>query len=148
MSSTGNVPGVSRASNFPKGVEERRLGAPRLLRWLTRNRVDTRGEGAPPGRRYAVPFSRVWDELRDLAAGRRGWRVVYADETRGLLTAVCRTPLLRFRDDLAVWVELDEDGLTRVEARSRSRVGNGDLGTNRRRIERLLRHLDRRLLEA
>lgn len=145
MSSTGNVPGVSRASNFAKGVEERRLGAPRLWRWLTRNRVDTREADAPAGRRYAVPFSRVWEELLELAGDRRGWRVVYADETRGLLTVVCRTPVLRFRDDLAVWVELDEDGLTRVEARSRSRVGRGDLGTNRRRVERLLRHLDRRL---
>lgn len=116
-------------------------------RWLTRNREDTRREGPPEGRVYSVPFAVVWQELLDLVRGRWGWRLEHADEERGLLTVTCRTPVLRFVDDLAVWVSLDENGRTRVDARSRSRVGRGDWGTNRRRIGRLLRHLDRRLEE-
>jgi uncharacterized protein (DUF1499 family) len=50
--------------------------------------------------------------------------------------------VFRFVDDLTVWVSLDREGFTRVEARSRARVGRGDLGVNRRRVERLMAHLD------
>lgn len=117
------------------------------LRWLTQNRVDTRRHGSPRGRVYLVPFAVVWQELIELARSRWGWRLEHADEERGLVTVTCRTPVFRFVDDLAVWVWLDGDGRTRVDARSRSRAGRGDLGTNRRRVDRLLRHLDRRLEE-
>lgn len=116
-----------------------------LRRWLNENVADTRRSGPPHGRRYAVPFARVWDELRAIVEDRRGWKLAHADETEGLLTVTCRTLVFRFVDDLAVWVSLDEEGFTRVEARSRSRVGTGDLGVNRRRIQRLLRDLDQRL---
>lgn len=116
-----------------------------LRRWLNENVADTRRPGPPHGRRYAVPFARVWDELRAIVEDRRGWKLAHADETEGLLTVTCRTLVFRFVDDLAVWVSLDEEGFTRVEARSRSRVGTGDLGVNRRRIQRLLRDLDQRL---
>lgn len=118
---------------------------PTLLRWLTENVADTRTPGPPAGRRYATPFARCWSALLDVARSRYGWRVESADEEAGRLEVVCRTPILRFVDDLAVWMVLDRDGLTRIDARSASRVGTGDLGTNARRIRRLWRHLDRRL---
>jgi hypothetical protein len=116
-----------------------------LNRWLNENVADTRRSGPPSGRRYAVPFARVWDEMCAIVDDRWGWEMAHADETRGLATVTCRTPVLPFVDDLAIWVSLDDDGFTRVEARSRSRIGKGDLGVNRRRIQRLLRHLDDRL---
>lgn len=116
-----------------------------LHRWLNENVADTRRPGPPHGRRYAVPFARVWDELRAIVEARWGWELAHADETRGQLTVTCRTPVLRFVDDLAIWVSLDDEGFTLVEVRSRSRVGKGDLGVNRRRIQRLLRDLDDRL---
>ena len=121
------------------------MAKPTLLRWLTENVADTRSEAPPPPRRYASSFARTWEALVEVARGRRGWTVERADEEEGLLAAVCRTPVLRFRDDLTVRVSLDRDGLTRVDARSASRVGVGDLGTNARRIRRLWRSLDRRL---
>lgn len=121
------------------------MARPALLRWLTENVADTRTPGPPGPRRYASPFARTWDVLLEVARDRHGWRVERADEEEGVLEAVCRTPVLRFRDDLTVRVSLDDEGLTRVDARSASRVGIGDLGTNARRIRRLWRSLDRRL---
>lgn len=117
---------------------------PTLLRWLTENRVDTREPGPPEGRCYAAPFARVWDTLLAYARSQPRWRVTHADETQGVLVATCESRVFRFVDDLTVWVSLDREGLTRVEARSRARRGYGDLGVNRRRVERLLAHLDER----
>jgi uncharacterized protein (DUF1499 family) len=68
---------------------------------------------------------------------------VHSDEELGILTIACRTPVLSFTDDLTVWVSLDANGFTRVEARSASRVGRGDMGVNRRRLIRLMKRVDR-----
>lgn len=121
------------------------MARPALVRWLTENVADTRTGGPPAPRLYASPFARTWDALLEVARDRHGWTVERADEEEGVMEAVCRTPVLRFRDDLVVRVALDGDGLTRVDARSASRVGVGDLGTNARRVRRLWRSLDRRL---
>ncbi len=114
-----------------------------LSRWLTENVADTRAADGPSSRLYAAPFAEVWDSLVDSAHRRRGWKLIHADEELGIMTIVCTTPVLRFHDDLTIWLSLDENGLTRVEARSESRVGRADLGMNQRRIERLLARLDR-----
>ena len=66
----------------------------------------------------------------------------HRDEELGIITVSCRTFLFRFVDDLTIWVSLDEDGLTRVDALSRSRIGTRDLGANSRRITRLMTDLD------
>lgn len=116
-----------------------------LHRWMNENVADTREAGGPAGRLYTVPFARVWDTLLEYVQNRPRWTLTHKDESLGILTVCCRTPVVRFVDDLSIWVALDENGLTRVEARSRSRVGKGDWGVNRRRIERLLRKLDRSL---
>jgi uncharacterized protein (DUF1499 family) len=50
------------------------------------------------------------------------------------LHAISRTRLLRFVDDLEL--RLDVEG-RKIDVRSASRVGYGDLGVNRRRVERL-----------
>lgn len=113
-----------------------------LHRWLNENRADTRGACAPAGGRYAASFARVWDEIVAYAGRQPRWSLVHSDETSGILTLTCRSRVLRLVADLTVWVSLDREGFTRVEARSRARVGRGDLGVNRRRIERLITHLD------
>ncbi|MFQ5690613.1 MAG: DUF1499 domain-containing protein [Gemmatimonadota bacterium] len=118
---------------------------PPLRRWLCENAADTRAANGPDGRIYTAPFARTWDALRRDVAARRGWSLAHADEDLGMLTVRCRSPVFRFVDDLTIWVILDENGLTRVEARSCSRTGRGDFGVNRRRIVRLLQRLDRRL---
>jgi hypothetical protein len=113
-----------------------------LRRWLNENVADTRAKTGPEGRLYAAPFAQVWDAILQQIASRRGWVLAHRDEELGIITVRCRTPVFRFIDDLTIWVALDENGQTRVEALSRSRVGKGDLGVNRRRIVRILSTLD------
>lgn len=119
-----------------------------VRRWLTENRADTREPGPPHGRLYAVPFALVWDALLEEIRRRSRWELAHADEEIGMLTVRCRSRIFRFVDDMTIWVRLDENGMTRVDIRSRSRVGRGDFGVNRRRVQRLLEHLDREVGEG
>ncbi|MDX1394466.1 MAG: DUF1499 domain-containing protein [Gemmatimonadota bacterium] len=107
--------------------------------------ADTRLPEGPEGRVYTVPFATVWDEIIEIIEGRSRWRLEHRDEEIGIITVSCRTPVLRFTDDLTIWVSLDDDGMTRVEALSRSRVGRNDFGKNERRITDLLERLDQRV---
>ena len=62
-----------------------------------------------------------------------GWDVVAVDRARGVLEAVDATFWFRFKDDIVVRVRGKGSG-SRVDVRSKSRVGRGDLGANARRI--------------
>ena len=97
------------------------------------------------GRTLAIPFDRVWKEAFLLAAKRHGWTILEADDLAGVIRAEARTLVFRFTDDVEIRIGLDENGQTRVDLTSSSRVGKGDLGTNARRIGNFLRELDRRL---
>lgn len=134
----GNVPGIDGKRKRVSFDDLKRT----VRRWLTENSADTRAPGPPRGRLYAAPFARVWDALLSDIRQRRRWELAHADEGLGMLTVRCRSRLFRFVDDLTLWIGLDENGMTRVDARSRSRVGDGDFGVNRRRIRGLLRRLD------
>jgi hypothetical protein len=103
--------------------------------------TDTRATDGPAGRVYAAAFATVWDLLLDDVGGRRGWELVHADEELGLLTVVCRA-VPSLRDDLSVWVRLDENGLTRVDARAVTRSRWDPFGMGRRRVRGLLGRLD------
>ncbi len=118
----------------------------RFLRGLTRNRTETRPDHGDPqlrGRRYSVPFQAVWQA--GLAEAHGILDEVESDALEGRITGEARTRIFRFVDDVEIHVALDGEGWTRVDLTSASRVGQGDLGTNRRRIIRFLRRLDRRL---
>ncbi len=73
------------------------------------------------------------------ARAQRGWSIHRVEAGR-LLTAVAVTPLLRFRDDVTVRVRPQAGG-SRVDVRSRSRLGRDDVGANAARIRRFLRDL-------
>lgn len=49
-----------------------------------------------------------------------------------------------FKDDVDVAVESDADG-SMLHVRSASRVGHGDLGVNRRRVQRILATVEKQL---
>ena len=67
------------------------------------------------------------------AAEAMGWEVVGRDAAAGTLEAVDSTKWFGFKDDIAVRVSAADSG-SRVDVRSKSRVGRNDLGTNARRI--------------
>jgi hypothetical protein len=69
-----------------------------------------------------------------LATARRiGWDIVAIDPAAGRFEATATTPWFGFKDDIVVRVTPRESG-SRVDVRSLSRVGRGDLGANARRI--------------
>lgn len=75
---------------------------------------------------------------RALAAARAmGWEIVDSDPGEGRIEATATTFWFGFRDDVVVRLTAD-DGGTRVDVRSKSRVGRGDVGTNARRIRAYL----------
>jgi uncharacterized protein (DUF1499 family) len=67
------------------------------------------------------------------AAESMGWDIVDADERQGTIEAIDTTPFFRFKDDVVVRVRATASG-SRVDVRSRSRIGLSDLGKNAARI--------------
>ncbi len=74
------------------------------------------------------------------AAEAMGWEVVGRDAEGGRLEAVDTTRWFGFKDDIAVRVRADNGG-SRIDVRSRSRVGRNDLGTNARRVRAYIERL-------
>ena len=67
------------------------------------------------------------------AAESLGWEITLSDPQRGLLEARQQSWLFRFVDDIAIRVRAQGSGSV-VDVRSKSRVGQGDLGANAQRI--------------
>jgi len=66
-----------------------------------------------------------------------GWKLVDADNQAGRIEATATTFWFRFKDDIVIRIRPDGTG-TRLDARSVSRVGKGDVGTNARRLRKFL----------
>lgn len=78
---------------------------------------------------------------RALAAVRAmDWELIAADPSAGRIEATDTTLLFGFKDDIVVRVREDGTG-SRIDVRSLSRVGGGDLGTNAKRVRRYLQRL-------
>jgi len=75
---------------------------------------------------------RAWEKVRELV-GENGGKI--QKEEKGYLWATFTTKLFRFVDDMEL--RMDE-GRGIIHIRSASRVGYSDMGTNRKRVERLL----------
>jgi uncharacterized protein (DUF1499 family) len=70
-------------------------------------------------------------------AKNRGWEIVNADASKGIIEAVATTFWFGFKDDVIVRITQVPGG-SRVDMRSVSRVGTGDIGTNANRIKSFL----------
>lgn len=87
----------------------------------------------------AVPPDQAFD--RALAAVHdMGWELVAADPSAGRIEATDTTFVFGFKDDVVVRVR-PEPGGSRIDVRSLSRVGGGDLGTNAKRVAAYLQRL-------
>lgn len=119
------------------------------LRKGSPNPADYQGESISRQQRAAYPdvgpvtlvepadtaFKRALDAARDL-----GWQIVAAVPNEGRIEATDTTTWFGFKDDIVVRVT-STDGRSRIDVRSVSRLGEGDLGKNAARIRAYLRRL-------
>lgn len=124
-----------------------------------------RGEGDHPvaydGAEVAALQSAHYTEIRPLNVSRStadtfaaaleqveelGWTLVDANEGEGRIEAFESTMWWGFTDDVVIRVRSDGAGSI-VDLRSKSRVGQSDLGVNAARIDAFLAGLERRLAE-
>lgn len=87
----------------------------------------------------AAPPAAAFDRALAAAKG-QGWAIVAADAASGRIEATDTVPWWGFKDDVVVRLAADGAG-TRIDVRSVSRVGEGDLGVNARRISNYLGRL-------
>lgn len=73
----------------------------------------------------------------------RGWEVLSADPAESQIEAIATSRLFGFEDEVAIRVTETDTG-TRIDMRSRSRLGQIDRGANARRIEAFLSELETR----
>jgi uncharacterized protein (DUF1499 family) len=104
-----------------------------LLRWFTRNWADTSGPSHSDlyPMTLAVAPPEALEIVKRAAGTMRHWRV--ESEAGDELRLTRRTRVVGFVDDVVVTVQAAASG-TICHAASRSRVGIGDLGQNRRNI--------------
>jgi len=80
-------------------------------------------------------FDRVLSAVRDL-----GWDLVANDLAAGRIEAIDTTFWFGFKDDVVIRIT-EVEGSARIDVRSKSRIGVGDIGTNARRVRTLLSRL-------
>ncbi|HUC62438.1 MAG TPA: DUF1499 domain-containing protein [Alphaproteobacteria bacterium] len=100
---------------------------------------------------YAASESQVFEAALATAKS-MGWQIVASVPAEGRIEAIATTFWFHFKDDVVIRIETERNApsvgpglVTRVDIRSKSRVGRSDLGTNAARIKRFLLALDRRM---
>ncbi len=81
----------------------------------------------------ALPADQAFVRAKAVAEKMPGWNVTHADAETGRIEATATSKLFHFVDDIAIRVRPEGAG-SRVDLRSRSRVGQSDLGANAARI--------------
>jgi uncharacterized protein (DUF1499 family) len=76
-------------------------------------------------------------------AGSHGWEITALDESAGRIEAVVTTRWFGFKDDVVIRITPAGAG-SRVDMRSKSRLGRSDVGTNAHRIQEFLTRMDAR----
>jgi uncharacterized protein (DUF1499 family) len=89
---------------------------------------------------YPIPTEAAF-EAALAAAGAMGWDVVAIDQAAGRIEASDRTFWFGFVDDIVIRVRPTDAG-SRIDVRSVSRVGVGDIGTNAARVRAYLAELE------
>ena len=84
--------------------------------------------------RVAAGRDEAFERAARVAERMPRWRVTVADPVAGTIEAVVASRLFGFEDDVVIRVRAAGDGASRVDVRSKSRDGEGDLGVNAARI--------------
>lgn len=124
--------------------------SPRFEDRSSRTVAELAGEAYPQLRTLVVRadppelFAALTREARE-----RGWKIHTNDPAGGSFEATAETFWFGFKDDVAVRVQPGRvPGTLLVDARSTSRVGLSDLGTNAARLTDYLKAVDSRLRES
>ena len=83
-----------------------------------------------------LPPKQAFDRAAESAKA-HGWEITRLDEGAGTIEAVVTTLWFGFKDDVVIRVSASGTG-SRVDMRSKSRVGRSDTGTNAQRIREFL----------
>lgn len=83
----------------------------------------------------AAAFERALSAARSM-----GWEIVAAVPADGRIEATATTRWFRFKDDVVIRIRTQPAG-SRIDVRSKSRLGLSDVGTNARRIRTYMRTL-------
>ncbi len=85
----------------------------------------------------AKPYDEIFSTVLSLIE-KRDWLLLNSDASTGIVEAVDETKIFGFKDDVAIRIITSEDGTSRIDMRSASRVGKGDLGANAKRITQFM----------
>ena len=77
----------------------------------------------------AMAFGRALSVARQM----EDWEITRIDQARNMFEAIATSALFHFKDDVVIRVRPEGSG-ARLDIRSRSRVGRGDMGANAARI--------------
>lgn len=79
-----------------------------------------------------LPMEEAYDLALQVATN-MGWEIYHQDRSAGVIEAVETTRIMAFKDDIVIRLRSHAQG-TLVDLRSVSRVGEGDIGANAKRI--------------
>lgn len=85
-----------------------------------------------------VPPAEALERVRRLAEAQPSWRITHTDVAAGTVEAIATSRLFHFQDDIVLRVRPGADGGSLVDMRSKSRVGQGDMGANAARIRQFM----------
>lgn len=81
----------------------------------------------------ALPPDQAFAQAKQVAESLPGWQVTGADAASGRIEVTDTSRIFHFVDDVVIRVRPDGTG-SRVDLRSRSRDGRGDMGVNAKRV--------------
>jgi uncharacterized protein (DUF1499 family) len=90
----------------------------------------------------AAPPGDVYGRALKAAQAMPAWRITRSDPAATTIEAVATSALFRFEDDVVIRVRPEGDGRSRVDMRSKSRDGQGDIGANTKRIRDYMAQLE------
>ncbi len=93
--------------------------------------------------RFNQPGDKVFAAALAVAQA-SGWEIRLTDLQQGIIEAAATTRLLKFKDDVTITLTQEND-VTVVNLRSKSRLGKNDFGTSARRIRAFQAELAKRL---
>ena len=132
-----DVPALVQASREPEN-QGKDLGYPEAFKPTVREFYRKLGP-----LKVAAPPDAVFKQAWTLAKEQPHWTVTAVDPNARTIEGTVESRLFRFRDDFVVRVRPEGEG-ARVDMRSKSRVGKGDLGANAHRIDLFLEALGAR----